>query len=107
MSDEAHAHELAERLREVRLPACPQMRPACVERLYPVQGYCVLSQAPAWFMIPSIEEFRHYCTTPRFRQCPWFVGAGDGTDQGPPEVRASPPINVWSPPGMPQSRAEA
>lgn len=99
MDDEAYVGRLAERLREVRLPACPQMRPACVERLYPVQGYCVLSQVPAWFMIPSIAEFRDYCTTPRFRQCPWFAGAGDGTDQGPPE-RASAPINVWSPPGM-------
>ena len=100
MNDEAYAGELAERLREVRLPTCSQIRPACVERLYPVQGYCILDQARAQFMIPSIEEFRNYCTTPRFRQCPWFAGAGDETDQGRPEVRASPPTNVWSPPDM-------
>jgi hypothetical protein len=101
MSDEAHARELAGSLREVPRHRCPQMRPACAEWLYPVEGYCVLKWAPAWLMVPSIEEFRQYCTA-RFRQCPWFAGSWDEATPGPARIQAPLPADLWKPPGMPQ-----
>jgi len=70
--DEIHARERGKRVRAEPPPRGPQFRGCDVERLYPVQGYCVLSQSPGWFMIPSIEEHREYCTTPRFGECCWF-----------------------------------
>jgi hypothetical protein len=57
-TDEIHALDLAKWLREERRPLCPQFRPHHIERLYPVQGYCVLSQLSGWFMIPSVEQYR-------------------------------------------------
>jgi hypothetical protein len=72
--DEIHARKLAERLREDREPLCPQLRACRAERLYPVHGYCVLAESPGWFMVPSTEEYREYCTTPRFGDCCWFRG---------------------------------
>ena len=101
MGDEAHARELAGSLREVPRHRCPQMRPACAEWLYPVEGYCVLKWTPAWLMIPSIEEFRQYCTA-RFRQCPWFAGSWDEATPGPARIQAPLPADLWKPPGMPQ-----
>jgi len=55
-------------------PCCPQLRRCQIERLDPVQGYCVLAHAPGWFRVPSIEEYREYCTTPRFAACGWLTG---------------------------------
>lgn len=98
-NDEIHARELAKRLRNIPRPLCPQFRECDVERLYPVQGYCALAQSPAWFMVPSIEEFREYCTTSRFAQCCWFSGGREtgGSVEG---RREGPPIRVdtWHPP---------
>ncbi len=53
-------------------PRCPHFRERGIERLYPVEGYCVLSQSSDCFMVPSIEEYREYCTTSRFDKCWWF-----------------------------------
>lgn len=107
MSDEAHTCELAESLREVRRHRCSQMRPARAEWLYPVEGYCILSRAAAWLMIPSIEEFRQYCTTPRFRECPWFGGSKDRVGARQAGVQAPLPADIWRPAGMPQPGAPA
>ena len=76
--DEVYARELAVPLRADPRPRCPQLRACRAERLYPVQGYCVLAESPGWFMIPSIEEYREYCTTPRWGACCWFRRSSPG-----------------------------
>lgn len=97
-SDETHARELAERLRENRQPRCPQFRLAQIERVYPVQGCRVLTQSPGWFMIPSIEEYWGHCTTPRFSECCWFRRKGCNADSVDRE-RGEPCMckDVWGP----------
>ncbi len=62
---------LVDRLKEARLPVCPRIRTAHGKWLSPVDGYCVLACQPGC-MIPSPEEFRSYCTTARYSECPWF-----------------------------------
>jgi len=54
-------------------------------------------------MIPSIEEYREYCTTPRFGQCCWFRGTDEipGSVEGQREVQPI-RIDVWQPPGVVQ-----
>ncbi len=79
-SDEIHFRKLAEHLREDGQPLCPQFRLCQMERLYPVRGYCVLAQSPGWFMVPSIEEYREYCMTPRYGECCWFRRPQDNTE---------------------------
>jgi hypothetical protein len=106
MSDEAYVRQLAASLREVRSPACPQLRPAFAEWLYPVEGYCVLQQSPACLMIPSIEEFRLYCSTPRFHQCPWFGRIEGAGERELPGDQASFPSDACIPPAMPKSCVE-
>ena len=100
-NDEAHARELAVRLRPDRRPRCPQLRACRAERLYPVRGYCVLAESPGWFMIPSIEEYREYCTTPRYGDCCWFrrngTGAMTGASDAHREEQAS-RVTMWQPP---------
>ena len=76
-NDEGHARTLAKRLREDCRPLCPQFRSCHLERLYPVEGYCILDRSPGRFMIPSIEEYREYCTRPRFADCCWFRWPGE------------------------------
>lgn len=108
MTDEEYARQMAQRLQQVRPPVCPQMRKASAEWLYPVEGYCVLERSPGWLMIPSIEEYRSYCTTPRFHECPWFGGGRDSPREGD-GVGAPPPIrrDVWRPPDAPHSSADS
>ena len=100
-SDEGYARALAVSLRAEPRPRCPQFRASRSERLYPVEGYCVLAESPGWFMIPSIEEYRASCTTARFEGCCWFrgTGAGPGAVETPPPAR---PIRVerWLPAAM-------
>jgi hypothetical protein len=83
-ADALRVREVAEHLREEHEPLCPQFRLHHTERPYPVQGSCVVASWPGWLMIPSIEEYREYCTTPRFGQCRWFSGAGgtSGSSKG-------------------------
>ena len=76
-SDEIHVAELAIRLQEESKPLCPQFRSYNLERLYPVQGHCALSGFPGRLMIPSIEEYRTYCTRVAFVLCPWFGQTGE------------------------------
>lgn len=46
-NDEVYARELAVSLRADPPPQCPHS--ACrAERLYPVQGYCVLTESPGY-----------------------------------------------------------
>lgn len=68
---------LAERLRQVHLPVCPQMRPRCT-LWSQVEGYCASDSAPGWLMLPDVDEFHAYCTTGRYHDCPWFGGLRDG-----------------------------
>lgn len=98
-NDEMYPSELAKRLREDPRPLCPQFRGCDHEGLYPVQGYCVLADSPGWLMLPSIEEYREYCTTPRFGACRWFRGAGAnrGPVEGQPGERPA-RTDLWSPP---------
>ena len=63
---------LVGQLHAIRLPVCPRMRPT-ETRWYAVDGYCVLDGSPGWLMVPSVDLFRSYCTTPRFPECPWFA----------------------------------
>ena len=72
-NDEVYARELAVNLLADPRPRCPQLR-VChhAERLYPVQGYCVVAESPGWFMIPSIEEYWESCTTLQWGDCSWF-----------------------------------
>jgi hypothetical protein len=61
-------------------PRCPQLRACHAKGMSPVHGYCVLADTPGWFMIPSLTEYRAYCTTPRWDACGWFgVGSHDRT----------------------------
>jgi hypothetical protein len=66
-----------------------------------VQCYCVLADPPGWFLIPSIEEYREYCTTPRWGDCCWFrrIGTGERTAAGEAhrEEQAI-RVNTWQPP---------
>ncbi len=78
-SDKIHLRGLAERRRENRQPLCPQFRLCHLERSYPVRGYCVFAQSPGGFMVPSIEEYREHCMTPRYGECCWFRRAQDNT----------------------------
>ncbi len=98
---EIPAHEVAEQLRQEGRPVCPQFRRACREGSYPVQGYCVLAEASGWFMLPSIAEYRGYCTTSRFGECRWFGGPGEGLvsvegHRGGPPTQAK----AWNPPDV-------
>ena len=72
---------------------CPRLRPVTLEWLYPVAGYCVLGHRPGWYMIPSIAEYRTYCTTERFPECVWYRKSEQATDQEPLE----PPQDVVQP----------
>ena len=96
-----HAEELGTPLYESCQPLCLQFRSCSTERPYPVQGHCVLAQSPGWFMIPSIEEYREYCTRPRFAACCWYRGTGDSA--GWREARGREPsmqMAAWQPPKM-------
>ena len=106
MSDETYVRQLAASLREVRSPACPQLRPASAEWLYPVEGYCVLQRSPACLMIPSIEEFRQCCSTPRFHQCPWFGRVEGAGKHALPGNQPPLPPDLWIHPAMPKSYVE-
>ena len=100
-NDEVYARELVVSLRADPRLRCPQLRACRAERLYPVQGYCVLAESPGWFMIPSIEEYREYCTTPRSGDCCWFRRIGTeemtGADEAHREGQAI-RVNTWLPP---------
>jgi len=72
--DALHARALVERFGKPETLLCPQIRPAEVDWRYPIGGYCV-GACPGRLMIPSIEEYRTNCTTPRFRECRWFQSA--------------------------------
>lgn len=104
MSTTVETGGLAERLRQVHLPLCPQIRSAnTVWRA--VEGYCVFDRGPGRLMIPSVEEFRNYCTTLKFHQCPWFGGRRDGAD-APITPRSRPRIlkGNWLSPGSREAR---
>lgn len=92
--DEIHVAEFAKRFREETKPLCPQCRPCDVEGLYPVRSYCVLSPSPGWLMIPSIAEYRTYCTGRGFAGCPWFRQTGEAAgsvedESGPRPARSA------------------
>jgi hypothetical protein len=72
MTDAEHLRGLADQLRTARRPVCPQFRPVSAKWIYPVEGYCVLAGASGQLMIPSIEEYREFCTAGRSAACPWF-----------------------------------
>jgi hypothetical protein len=100
-NDEVYARALAVSLRAGFQPRCPHLRACRAEWLYPVQGYCVLAESPGWFMVPSIEEHREYCTTPRYGDCCWFRGLGTGELPGAAEAHREEqaiPVDMWQPP---------
>lgn len=101
--DEIHTRGPGGRLRQHPEPSCPQFRLSRIQRLYPVEGCCVLARTPGWFMIPSIEEYREYCTTPRFQDCCWFGGAAEnpGSVEGPRE-KSPARTEAWQPPDVVQ-----
>jgi hypothetical protein len=66
-----------EGLQTVSAPGCPMLRSVRARPMYPVQGYCALGCSPGGFMIPSIAEFREFCSGSGFAACPWFRSAQD------------------------------
>ena len=107
-SDETHVAELAKRLREGTEPLCPQFRRCNLEGTYPVQGHCVLSRSPGWFMIPSIEEYRTYCTSRVFTRCHWFGQTGEGAEPLEEESGGHPvQTETWEPPEVDEPRLRA
>ena len=78
MLSEWQVHGLVEQLQVIHLPVCPRMRPAGT-RWYAVDGCCVLGGSPGRLMIPTVEIFQRYCTTARFRGCPWFAETQENT----------------------------
>ena len=69
---------LGENFQAVSESICPMLRPVQAGPLYPVQGYCILGRSSGGFMIPSIAEFREFCSGSGFAACPWFGSAEDG-----------------------------
>ena len=52
-------------------------------------------------MIPSVEEYRDYRTTPRWGDCCWFrrVGPEEKTAAGEaPRAEQAVRVNMWPPP---------
>ncbi len=74
MNDKDHVRQLKAQLQDRPVPRCPHFQAARAERIYPVEGYCVLTTSPGLLMIPSIAEFNMYCTAVGFSVCPWFCG---------------------------------
>ena len=70
MREAGHVHGLVEQLQVIHLPMCPRMRPART-RWFAVEGCCIFGGSPGRLMIPTVEIFQRYCTTARFRECPW------------------------------------
>ncbi len=97
--DVMHACMVAERLDQEPRPACPHFRSCREVRPYPVKGYCVLAGPQGWLMIPSIEEYRQYCTSPQFCHCCWFASTEEiaGSVEGQQRAGAS-RKNSWQPP---------
>jgi len=65
--------DLGMRAREVAMATpgsgmCSLFRPAQADWIYPVAGYC--EGAPAGLMIPSIDEYRRWCSTAAHAACP-------------------------------------
>jgi hypothetical protein len=75
--ESSHVGVLGEGLPAASESACPHLRSVLGGQLYPVQCYCVLGGSPGGFMIPSIEEFREFCSGSRYAVCPWFGDAQD------------------------------
>ncbi len=75
-SDQACAADMAVRERspsagrfqEAGEPICPFFKKATADWLYPVTGYC-RGRPDGMLFIPSIAEYRDFCTTERFRLC--------------------------------------
>ena len=104
-SDEIHVAELANRLREKTEPLCPQFRSCNLEGLYPVRGHCVLSRSPGWSMIPSIEEYRMYCTRVGFIECRWFGQTGEAAGPVADHLGEQPArTKAWWPPEVGEPR---
>ena len=76
MSD-GRVEALAEDHQAVTVAVCPMLQAVQAKLLYPVQGYCILGPSPGCFMIPSIAEFREFCSGPGFTACPLFRSAQD------------------------------
>jgi hypothetical protein len=57
---------------------CPYLKRVANERHYSIQGYC---QRPLLceLRVPSISEFRHFCTTGNYYHCPLYRS---GTEAG-------------------------
>lgn len=49
-------------------PICPFFKKAGADWLYPVTGYCQ-GRLNGKLMIPSVAEYREFCTTERYRFC--------------------------------------
>ncbi|MDD5558179.1 hypothetical protein [Candidatus Methylomirabilis sp.] len=49
-------------------PICPFFARAGTDWLYPVTGYC-RGRPDGKLMIPSVAEYRDFCTTERYRSC--------------------------------------
>ncbi|GEM_PF-5553344 len=49
-------------------PICPFFKKAGADWLYPVTGYC-RGRLNGKLMIPSVAEYREFCTTELYRSC--------------------------------------
>ena len=50
---------------------CPFLEPARPDWIYPVAGYC-RGVRRGWLMLPSVDEYRTWCSTPDHPACPIF-----------------------------------
>jgi hypothetical protein len=48
---------------------CPLLKPAEADWRYPVAGYC---RGLGALMIPSVEEYRTWCSTEEYPACPIY-----------------------------------
>ena len=65
-------------------PICPFFKKAGADWLYPVTGYC-LGRLNGKLMIPSIAEYREFCTTERCRSCR-YCSAGQPIEDKEPDA---------------------
>ncbi|HTX51898.1 MAG TPA: hypothetical protein VMD08_00710 [Candidatus Baltobacteraceae bacterium] len=65
---------------------CPRAHPFDRPWAASVKAYCMGPQGRVCAMIPSIDEFVRFCTSPNFAECPWFV-------ESPPPAQH--PADMW------------
>lgn len=64
---------------------CPYLKRLQGSWVYPVEGYC-RGYRDGRLRIPSIQEFRHLCTTCRYVTCPTYRTRVEQEPEGTPHA---------------------